>query len=59
MKGVCFLEEIMFDLIVFDNLKVIVEGVVYDFDLYGDIFVIDWKDMMDFVLLSCIYYILF
>ncbi len=34
----------MFDPTAFDNLKVIVEGAVYDFDLHGDILVTDRKD---------------
>jgi hypothetical protein len=37
----------MFDPTVFDNLKVVVEGYVYDRDLDGDILVIDRKDLVD------------
>lgn len=47
----------MFDPTAFDNLKVIVEGAVYDFDLHGDILVTDRKDMMDLASLSRIYHI--
>lgn len=49
----------MFDPTAFDNLKVIVEGAVYDFDLHGDILVTDRKDMMDLASLSRIYHISF
>ncbi|HDR6315855.1 TPA: hypothetical protein QCU53_006291 [Bacillus thuringiensis] len=49
----------MFDPTAFDNLKVIVEGAVYDFDLHGDILVTDRKDMMDLASLSRIYNISF
>ncbi|PEL91927.1 hypothetical protein C6360_09790 [Bacillus wiedmannii] len=53
------MEEIMFDPTAFDNLKVIVEGAVYDFDLHGDILVTDRKDMMNLASLSRIYHISF
>ncbi|OUM49321.1 hypothetical protein BW425_07850 [Bacillus pseudomycoides] len=53
------MEEIMFDPTAFENLKVIVEGAVYDFDLHGDILVTDRKDMMDLASLSRIYHISF
>lgn len=49
----------MFDPTAFDNLKVIVEGAVYDFDLHGDILVTDRKDMIIFASLSRIYHISF
>ncbi|MDM5154649.1 hypothetical protein QUF88_12630 [Bacillus sp. DX1.1] len=49
----------MFDPTAFENLKVIVEGAVYDFDLHGDILVTDRKDMMDLASLSRIYNISF
>ncbi|MED1410100.1 MULTISPECIES: hypothetical protein [Bacillus] len=42
----------MFDPTAFENLKVIVEGAVYDFDLHGDILVTDRKDVMDLASLS-------
>ncbi|WP_141523283.1 MULTISPECIES: hypothetical protein [Bacillus] len=49
----------MFDPTAFENLKVIVEGAVYDFDLHGDILVTNRKDMMDLASLSRIYNISF
>ncbi|KMN45026.1 hypothetical protein [Bacillus sp. LK2] len=49
----------MFDPTAFENLKVIVEGAVYDFDLHGDIFVTDRKDVMDLASLSRMYSISF
>lgn len=49
----------MFDPTVFENLKVIVEGAVYDFDLHGDILVTDRKDVMDLASLSRMYSISF
>ena len=49
----------MFDPTAFDNLKVIVEGAVYDFDLHGDILVTNRKDMMDLASLSRMYSISF
>ncbi|OQR56230.1 hypothetical protein CDB3_14000 [Bacillus sp. CDB3] len=53
------MEEIMFDPTAFENLKVIVEGAVYDFDLHGDILVTDRKDVMDLASLSRMYSISF
>jgi hypothetical protein len=42
-------EEIgMFDPTAFDNLKVVIEGEVYDFDLSGEISILDRKDLFDF-----------
>jgi hypothetical protein len=38
----------MFDPTAFDNLKVIVEGAVYDLDLTGEISITDRKDLFDF-----------
>ncbi|WP_175991277.1 hypothetical protein [Bacillus sp. Marseille-Q1617] len=38
----------MFDPTAFDNLKVVVEGAVYDLDLSGDISILDRKDLFDF-----------
>ncbi|XXM74249.1 hypothetical protein ACQ0QQ_10425 [Lysinibacillus sphaericus] len=38
----------MFDPTAFDNLKVVVEGEVYDFDLSGEIIIRDRKDLFDF-----------
>ncbi|MED1564560.1 hypothetical protein [Bacillus paramycoides] len=49
----------MFDPTAFENLKVIVEGAVYDFDLHGDILVTDRKDVMDLASLSRMYSISF
>ncbi|MED0992006.1 hypothetical protein [Bacillus nitratireducens] len=49
----------MFDPTAFENLKVIVEGAVYDFDLHGDILVTNRKDVMDLASLSRMYSISF
>ncbi|WP_242161611.1 hypothetical protein [Bacillus cereus group sp. BfR-BA-01522] len=49
----------MFDPTAFENLKVIVEGAIYDFDLHGDILVTNRKDMMDLASLRRIYNISF
>ncbi|UNP78221.1 hypothetical protein MN033_08560 [Bacillus nitratireducens] len=49
----------MFDPTAFENLKVIVEGAVYDFDLHGDILVTDRRDVMDLASLSRMYSISF
>ncbi|VXB58179.1 conserved hypothetical protein [Bacillus sp. 349Y] len=38
----------MFDPTAFDNLKVVLEGAVYDFDLGGEIDIVDRKDLFDF-----------
>jgi hypothetical protein len=38
----------MFDPTAFDNLKVVVEGAVYDLDLSGDISILDRRDLFDF-----------
>lgn len=48
----------MFDPTAFDNLKVIVEGAVYDFDLHGDILVTDRKDMIPCFIKSYISYLI-
>jgi hypothetical protein len=37
----------MFDPTVFDNLKVVIEGAVYDLDLYGEFMVLNRKDIVD------------
>ncbi|KZB91384.1 hypothetical protein A2U94_11105 [Bacillus sp. VT 712] len=37
----------MFDPIVFDNLKVVVEGEIYDLDLSGQVSVVNREDLMD------------
>ena len=37
----------MFDPTVFDNLKVVIEGAVYDLDLYGEFEVLNRKDIVD------------
>ncbi|CAM4182067.1 hypothetical protein BAMA_20030 [Bacillus manliponensis] len=49
----------MFDPTAFENLKVIVEGAIYDLDLHGDILVTDRKDMVDLASLGRIYNISF
>ncbi|MGG2065927.1 hypothetical protein [Bacillus sp. S14(2024)] len=49
----------MFDPTAFENLKVVVEGAVYDFDLHADIIVTDRKDIMDLASLSRTYTISF
>jgi hypothetical protein len=49
----------MFDPTACENLKVIVVGAVYDFDLHGDILVTDRKDVMDLASLSRMYSISF
>ncbi|MEG9297954.1 hypothetical protein V6B33_15935 [Mangrovibacillus sp. Mu-81] len=38
----------MFDPTAFDNLKVVVEGAVYDLDLSGEINILDRRDLFDF-----------
>jgi hypothetical protein len=38
----------MFDPTAFDNLKVVIEGEVYDFDLSGEISILDRRDLFDF-----------
>ncbi len=38
----------MFDPTAFDNLKVVLEGAVYDLDLSGEINIINRKDLFDF-----------
>jgi len=38
----------MFDPTAFDNLKVVLEGAGYDFDLGGEIDIVDRKDLFDF-----------
>ncbi|MBM6619332.1 hypothetical protein [Bacillus suaedaesalsae] len=42
----------MFDPTIFDNLKIIIEGAVYDRDLDGDWLVIDRKDIVDLATMS-------
>ncbi|WP_204524716.1 hypothetical protein [Litchfieldia alkalitelluris] len=42
----------MFDPTVFDNLKVVLEGAIYDYDLNGHIEVIDRKDLVDLATLK-------
>lgn len=49
----------MFDPTVFDNLKVVIEGEIYDLDLSGTIQVIDRKDIVDLAKMSRIYEISF
>jgi hypothetical protein len=38
----------MFDPTAFDNLKVVLEGAVYDLDLSGEITILDRRDLFDF-----------
>jgi hypothetical protein len=49
----------LFDPTIFDNLKVVVEGAVYDKDLEGDIKVIDRRDIIDLANMSREYIICF
>ena len=49
----------MFDPTVFDNLKTVLEGAVYDLDLAGEIIVIDRHDMVDLAHFSRAYTITF
>ncbi|WP_456278663.1 hypothetical protein [Bacillus sp. AK128] len=49
----------MFDPTIFDNLKVVVEGAVYDRDLEGELTVINRKDMIDLATMSRHYLITF
>ncbi len=49
----------MFDPTVFDNLKVVIEGEIYDLDLSGTIQVIDRKDLVDLAKMSRSYEISF
>ncbi|MFC4322750.1 hypothetical protein [Litchfieldia salsa] len=37
----------MFDPTVFDNIKVVIEGAIYDLDLKGELEVVDRKDIID------------
>lgn len=37
----------MFDPVIFDNLKVVLEGAVYDLDMSGDLCIISRSDMID------------
>lgn len=49
----------MFDPTVFDNLKVVIEGEVYDLDLHGDFEVLNRKDIIDLATLKREYAITF
>lgn len=42
----------MFDPTIFENLKIVVEGAVYDLDLQGDIQVVNRNDIVDLALMS-------
>ncbi|WP_059170885.1 hypothetical protein [Bacillus sp. FJAT-27445] len=42
----------MFDPTAFDNMKVIIEGAIYDLDFAGDILIVDRKDTIDLAKLS-------
>jgi hypothetical protein len=47
----------MFDPTVFENIKVVLEGAVYDLDFDGDILVIDRKNNVDLATMSRSYHI--
>jgi hypothetical protein len=49
----------LFDPTVFENLKVVVEGAVYDRDLDGEIVVTNREDLVDLALMSRVYRISF
>ncbi len=49
----------MFDPTIFDNLKVILEGLVYDYDLSGEIVVTNRQDLLDLATFSRSYTISF
>lgn len=42
----------MFDPTAFDNMKVVIEGALYDYDLDGDIVIIDRNDIMNLAKMS-------
>jgi hypothetical protein len=49
----------IFDPTAFDNLKVVIEGKIYDLDLQGDIVVVDRNDIIDLAVMSRMYKISF
>ncbi|MCP3738865.1 hypothetical protein [Rossellomorea sp. BNER] len=49
----------MFDPTAFDNLKVVLEGAVYDLELNGDLKIVNRKDLVDLASLSRTYSIYF
>ncbi|WP_246941909.1 hypothetical protein [Bacillus pinisoli] len=49
----------MFDPTIFDNLKVVIEGAVYDKDLEGELAVINRRDIVDLATMSRQYLITF
>lgn len=49
----------MFDPTIFDNLKVVAEGAVYDYDLEGEILVTNRMDQIDLAKLSRFYAVTF
>ena len=49
----------MFDPTIFDNIKVVLEGEIYDLDLDGKIFVVQRKDLIDIAKMSREYRIRF
>jgi hypothetical protein len=49
----------LFDPTIFDNLKVVIEGEVYDLDLSGNVQVLDRKDIVDLARMSRSYEISF
>jgi hypothetical protein len=52
-------EEVMFDPSVYENLKVVVEGAIYDLDLDGGIQIINRKDIVDLASIARTYEIEF
>lgn len=49
----------MFDPTAFENMKVVIEGALYDYDLEGEITIIDRNDMMNMAKLSRSYDVTF
>ena len=49
----------MFDPTAFENIRVVMEGILYDYDLAGDIIIIDRNDLINTAKLSRIYDISF
>ncbi|MEV2698109.1 hypothetical protein ABNC64_13640 [Paenibacillus larvae] len=49
----------MFDPTIYDNLKVVLEGAVYEYDLKGQIQIADRKDVIDIAVMSRTYSIYF
>ncbi|MGO4889831.1 hypothetical protein ACJ2A9_18955 [Anaerobacillus sp. MEB173] len=49
----------MFDPTIYENMKVVLEGVIYDLDLNEEILIIDRKDLIDLALMSRKYHCTF